>query len=234
MVNNRDAELHGKAVRLIECFKTWQGEGPDSGKNMLLLRFKYCNRACHFCDTAVKMRCSVEASYSLYQLQGVLKETKAGILLTGGEPTYSAQFEQSVHILNILDYPIANVESNGYALKELMEQVAKHKPVNFIFSPKIENSTDAYAAWKVAAELFEKYPHNFYVKFLYRNTESDDVFLDRLSETANQYSCHQNIYLMPLGDTKKLLIHNAPEVFDACEKYHFNFSSRTHVLFNFV
>jgi organic radical activating enzyme len=235
VLKNSEHVLRGHSVDLIECFNTWQGEGPDNGKNMLLMRFKYCNRKCCFCDTAVKMRCSVEGSYTLEQIQTTLDRTKAGILLTGGEPTATdKQFEQSVKILNLLKYPIANVESNGYALKELMQQVAGSQPVNFIFSPKTENKTDAYAAWEVAHTLLAEYPHNFYVKFLYCNTEVDDKFLERIYETANEYNCHQNIYLMPLGATREELLSNAPRVFDVCEKYHFNFSSRTHVLFNFV
>ena len=51
-------------VRLIENFCSFQGEGPDVGRTMVILRFKTCNLNCPWCDTKVKMRASNEATYS--------------------------------------------------------------------------------------------------------------------------------------------------------------------------
>ena len=31
-------------IKLIENFLSWQGEGPDSGRQMVILRFKRCSR----------------------------------------------------------------------------------------------------------------------------------------------------------------------------------------------
>ena len=45
-----------KRINLIENFVSWQGEGPDSGQAMIILRFKNCNLNCPWCDTKVKMR----------------------------------------------------------------------------------------------------------------------------------------------------------------------------------
>ena len=58
-----------KSVKLIENFVSWQGEGPDSGQAMIILRFKSCNLRCPWCDTAVKMRISAEAPHSLSDIQ---------------------------------------------------------------------------------------------------------------------------------------------------------------------
>jgi len=44
----------------------------------------------------------------------------------------------------------------------------------------------------------------------------------------------QRVWLMPKGTTRSDLITNAGPVFDACEKYNFNFSSRSHIMFGFV
>ena len=53
-------------IKLIENFLSFQGEGPDSGRIMMILRFKRCNRVeagtpCYYCDTRVKMRISMQA-----------------------------------------------------------------------------------------------------------------------------------------------------------------------------
>ena len=61
-------------VRLIENFVSWQGEGPDSGTTMIILRFKTCDRKCSWCDTSVKMRISSEAPYNLSDIQKTIYE----------------------------------------------------------------------------------------------------------------------------------------------------------------
>jgi len=42
------------------------------------------------------------------------------------------------------------------------------------------------------------------------------------------------VWLMPEGTTRESLMNNAGTVFDICEKYRFNFSSRSHIIFGFV
>ena len=48
--------MNDKSVKLIENFQSYQGEGPDMGQAMIILRFKTCNLKCVWCDTSVKMR----------------------------------------------------------------------------------------------------------------------------------------------------------------------------------
>jgi len=60
-----------ETVKVIEAINTFQGEGIDSGKRCLLLRFKYCSRKipCYFCDTQVKLRILEEMDISLDHIQ---------------------------------------------------------------------------------------------------------------------------------------------------------------------
>jgi len=131
-----------KTVKLIECFNTFQGEGPDSGQAMTILRVKYCNLSCPWCDTQVKMRISMEAPHSLKEIQENISQNRTGILLTGGEPTINKHFDDTLSLINDLEYPIANVESNGYNLLELIEKADPTKNVHYMYSPKIFNSKD--------------------------------------------------------------------------------------------
>ena len=45
---------------------------------------------------------------------------------------------------------------------------------------------------------------------------------------------NQRVWLMPMGTNRADLIKNAGPVFDVCEKYNLNFSSRSHIIFGFV
>ena len=97
--------LEMKTVRLIEFFNwTWQGEAEDSGKKMLLLRFKHCNRAhgylekngltaCHFCDTLVKMNVIQEAEYSIKDIQTAIEANNLAVMISGGEPGFGLNLQ---------------------------------------------------------------------------------------------------------------------------------------------
>lgn len=220
-----------KSVRLIENFVSWQGEGPDSGRAMIILRFKTCNLRCSWCDTSVKMRISAEAPYLLSDIQNTINKRKAGILVTGGEPTVPKHFDEAVTLLNDLDYPVANVESNGYRLYELIKEVNPRKPVKFMFSPKIFTVHDVEPAIETLNRIVGH--HNVYVKLVYDGNENVIAFMDFLKDQDDLLWNHR-IWLMPEGITRADLIKNSEQTFDLCEKYKFNFSSRSHIIFGFV
>lgn len=220
-----------KEVRLIENFASWQGEGPDSGRNMIILRFKTCNLNCPWCDTAVKMRISSEAPYTLDDIQANINDRKAGLLITGGEPTVPKHFDETVMLLNDLDYPVANVESNGFKLFELIGEVDPKKPIKFIYSPKIFGDTMIQTAIDTVNKLAGH--HKVYIKVVYDGSDSVMEFLEFLGDQEDLL-WQQRIWLMPEGVTRPDLIKNAERTFDLCEKFRFNFSSRSHIIFGFV
>lgn len=220
-----------KSVKLIENFCSYQGEGPDSGRAMIILRFKTCNRKCPWCDTAVKMRISAEAPYQLSDIQDTIYKTRSGLLITGGEPTVARHINEAALLLNELDYPIANVETNGYDLLGLYSKVSLRKNVHFIYSPKIFNSNDLEVAIELTEEILVH--NNIYIKVVYEDEVLVRNYLDFLTSVINKHKSHK-VWLMPEGINRPDLIKNSEIVFDACEKYKFNFSSRNHIIFGFV
>lgn len=219
-------------VRLIENFVSWQGEGPDSGRMMVILRFKTCNLKCPWCDTSVKMRISAEAPYSIDDIQATLYESKAGILVTGGEPTVARHFDECAMLLNELDFPVANVESNGHRLFELIQSVKKNDRIKYIYSPKIFSQKDLDKA-KGLTESFVS-ETTVHIKVVYEDSPFVVEYLDYLHEHYQNLAWQHRIWLMPKGTTRSDLIRNSEVVFDACERYKFNFSSRSHIIFGFV
>ncbi len=220
-----------KEVRLIENFVSWQGEGPDSGQAMIILRFKTCNMKCSWCDTSVKMRISAEAPYKLEDIQVSILENRAGILVTGGEPTVPKHFDETVALLNDLDYPIANVETNGYQLVELIRKTDPAKNIHFIYSPKFFTGGEFNSVISTTEHIL-KYSEVF-IKVVYENRPMVFKYLEWLSERISVEQSRK-VWLMPEGVTRSDLIRNSEDVFDACEKYKFNFSSRSHVIYGFV
>jgi len=218
-----------ESVNLIECINTWQGEGIDTGQRMLLCRFKYCNKKCSWCDTLVKMRVHQEAEISLDKLQDIINTEKCGLMCTGGEPTFSNQLKQTISMLNNLTYPVANVETNGLDLLELIKEVDPSKNVHYSYSPKIFNEKD----WEEALELSETLSSNSNVFMKIVVTWKDSMVLDFIESAVKVFPSNR-IFLMPLGKTKEEMFTNAQIVFDKAEEFKTNVSSRMHLVYDFV
>jgi len=222
-----------ESVRLIENFRSFQGEGPDMGRAMLILRFKTCNLKCSWCDTSVKMRISAEAPHLLSDIQKQIDDTNCGLLITGGEPTVPKHYAETLALLNELEYPIVNVESNGYKLPRLVLSTSKAKNVKFIYSPKIFTPEDLREAVEKTKELLDF--DDVYIKIVYETRSTVIDYLEILSQLMKKDRfASRRVWLMPEGTNRSTLIKNSGEVFDVAEKYKFNFSSRSHIIYGFV
>ena len=219
-------------VKLIECMHTWQGEGPNSGVRILLCRVKYCNKECEWCDTLTKMRVTQEADYKLSDLQDQINKYKLGLMVTGGEPTINKHFTDVVNLLNNLEYHIANVETNGFNLIGLINGVNPLKNINYIYSPKIFSEHDLNKEIETTKQIIKH--HNIFIKVVYENREIVQKYLEFLRYKLQELNIVGKLWLMPMGNNKKELIKNSFEVFDACEKYNCNFTSRDHIIYNFI
>ena len=99
----------GPVFDLVEIFASLQGEGRNSGRPCVFVRFAGCNLACPWCDTDVARRFSL----SLDDLVGEIRGHRAkSVVLTGGEPTRVGAMPELVAALKRDGYWIA-VETNG-------------------------------------------------------------------------------------------------------------------------
>lgn len=94
---------------LVEIFESLQGEGRNTGRPVVFIRFAGCNLACPWCDTDVAKRFEL----SLEDLVAEVKAYRAkSVILTGGEPTIQAGMPELVAALKGAGYWIG-VETNG-------------------------------------------------------------------------------------------------------------------------
>ncbi len=95
--------------QLVEVFESLQGEGRNSGRPCVFIRFAGCNLACHWCDTPLKARFSAK-------LDELVAEAKSfrvrSVVLTGGEPAVQEGMPELVAALKREGFWIA-VETNG-------------------------------------------------------------------------------------------------------------------------
>lgn len=94
---------------LVEIFESLQGEGRNSGRPVVFVRFAGCNLKCPWCDTDFSKRFSL----SLEELLSEIKSFKPkSVILTGGEPTIQKGIPELVAALKQEGYWIG-VETNG-------------------------------------------------------------------------------------------------------------------------
>lgn len=94
---------------LVEIFESLQGEGRNSGRPVVFVRFAGCNLACPWCDTDVKGRFSLSLEDLVREIAGYRAKS---VILTGGEPTLVKEMPALVAALKSKGYWIA-VETNG-------------------------------------------------------------------------------------------------------------------------
>lgn len=95
--------------KLVEIFESLQGEGRNTGRPCVFVRFAGCNLACPWCDTDVGERFSMTLDELLNEIAMYKAKT---VVLTGGEPTLLDGAPELVAALKKLGYYIA-VETNA-------------------------------------------------------------------------------------------------------------------------
>lgn len=95
--------------RVVEIFKTLQGEGYNTGKEVVFVRFARCNLACPWCDTDHSGGRDMTAGEIL---EAVLALGCGSVILTGGEPLLQAGLENLLALLKTYSLWIG-IETNG-------------------------------------------------------------------------------------------------------------------------
>ena len=94
---------------LVEIFESLQGEGRNTGRPCVFVRFAGCNLRCPWCDTDVAKRFTVSRTDLLREIAGFKAKS---VILTGGEPTLAKGMPELVAALREAGYWIG-VETNG-------------------------------------------------------------------------------------------------------------------------
>ena len=97
--------------KLVEMFKSLQGEGRNAGRPVVFVRFAGCNLSCPWCDTDVRQRFALPTKEIVAE---VLSHNLKSVILTGGEPTIQPDMDELVHALKSEGLWIG-IETNGLA-----------------------------------------------------------------------------------------------------------------------
>ena len=98
-----------KTYKVNEIFYSLQGEGRNTGRAAVFIRFSGCNLKCSFCDTDFKLYHEMTAE----AIVDAVREWKTAgfVVLTGGEPTLQVD-GKLIDALHAEGFYVA-MESNG-------------------------------------------------------------------------------------------------------------------------
>ncbi|CCC80967.1 7-carboxy-7-deazaguanine synthase QueE [Thermoproteus tenax] len=138
-------------MRVVEIFKSRQGEGPNAGREAAFLRLALCNLRCSWCDTKSSWDGGVEM-----ETEEVLAELKRmgvrHLVVTGGEPLlWKRELVPLVKELKSEGWYI-EVETNGTIDPGELAQYVDQ----FNVSPKLSNS-GMPEALRIRPEVLRRY-----------------------------------------------------------------------------
>ena len=142
--------------------------------------------------------------YKLKNLQDIINKENVGLVVTGGCPTFGYHFNDTIKMLNKLDYSIANVESNGYRLLDLIKEINPNKNVHYMYSPKIFSKNELEQEIEKTSQLGNN--KNVFFKIVYQENELIEAYLNYISTIRN---INQRVYLMPEGKTRDEILKNS-------------------------
>lgn len=103
-----------KTYRVNDIFYSLQGEGHNTGRAAVFVRFSGCNLHCPFCDTDFSRFETLHAPEIIRRMQTLTPagEVSPIVVLTGGEPTLQVDSDL-LNAIHAAGFPFIAMESNG-------------------------------------------------------------------------------------------------------------------------
>ncbi len=196
-------------MRLIEIFRSIQGEGPAMGRPALFIRLSGCNLRCIGCDTNLKPSFDLSIPELLERIEGHGNR----VIITGGEPTL--QMDELGDLISRLYQRGAEIhlESNGTKIipLDILEKI--HFAV---VSPKKGSDYNLH---------FWAGKENVHLKFVLGEPDWcwNQKELSKLIPTLDR----DRVWIMAYGAQQEMK--NAIEAWDLALKLEANYSDRLHI-----
>lgn len=240
-------------MNINETFQSFQGEGPNTGKPSIFLRFSGCNLKCVYCDTKYTWLFSEKTLENIraiipLEVHGKLgneffnkeKETHQmtindlikkieeytakNIVITGGEPLL-----QKNEIKDIITHPYFEdytfeIETNG-TIEPLDVQINK---LQYNVSPKLANSFNTLETRYKRSILKKFNKENSVFKFVISDL-NDMEEVNKIRKDVEIPS--SKVYLMPEAASAEELAKNGKHIAELALSHNFNYSHRLHIQF---
>ena len=99
-------------MKIIEIFRSLQGEGKNQGKPCLFIRLAGCNLKCRWCDTPESRSNGIEMSLDAI-LEQVWRINPPYVCITGGEPLLQGDELENLLVSLHKRGTVIDIETNG-------------------------------------------------------------------------------------------------------------------------
>ena len=179
-------------LKVIEIFKSIDGEGIRTGYPVTFIRLQGCNCRCSYCDT--------KYSYDNYKyinmtIDEIIKEIRdyksRRITLTGGEPLYQPEAADLIHKLLEQGFEV-NIETNGSIdLEEFLGEDSFHE--NLIITMDWKSISSNMSQHMVVSNLY-----NLRKQDVLKFVVGDDQDLDQMRDIISSKPLKCNIFVSPV------------------------------------
>lgn len=175
-------------MKVVEIFKSIDGEGKRAGLPTTFIRLYGCNLNCSYCDT--RYGCE-DDNYTIWSVDSIMDTIKTfgiqSVTITGGEPLIHPGIHKLINTLLESGYWV-NVETNGSIW---IGQFPKHKNLFFTMDYK---SPSSGMEKRMILENLSFLTSEDVLKFVVGSEED----LDKSLEILEQYQPNCQIYFSPV------------------------------------
>lgn len=175
-------------MKVVEIFKSIDGEGKRAGLPTTFIRLYGCNLNCSYCDT--RYGCE-EDNYTVHSVDSIMDTVRRfgipSVTITGGEPLIHPGIHKLINTLLESGYWV-NIETNGSIY---IGQFPKHKNLFFTMDYK---SPSSGMEKRMILENLSFLTSEDVLKFVVGSEED----LDRSLEILEQYQPDCQIYFSPV------------------------------------
>ena len=188
-------------MKVVEIFKSIDGEGKRTGKPAIFIRLAGCNLRCSYCDTAYSFDCSKANEMSIDEIIKECHKLNCKLItLTGGEPLIHKGVDKLIINLCAEGFEV-NVETNGSVDLRKFISYRKRYDLKLFFTVDYKVLSSGMNDKMVESAFAYLDPNKDLVKCVVGSKEDmDDAleYLDKIRESDEFNYLKFNIWFSPI------------------------------------
>lgn len=213
-------------MKIIEIFKTIQGEGVLVGTVSVMVRLWGCNLKCKWCDEKFSLKPGTGYEISISDLLKKINSYDCkNVIITGGEPLIYPDIVELTNELKKRDYHIT-IETNATIKRKIKCDLISMSPKLSHSVPNNIGDARKYDKIRMNIDAIKYYikNHNYQIKFVIMYKKDLDE-VEKVLLQIGDYN-RSKILIMPLASSRRQLFNIQKEVVKMCIEKNLRYCNR--------